>query len=549
MKIIQSFKGWLNESLITENISAAKGYVQKRLADKLHKQVNELTPEEREKALLDQKYREIIELVKPNPGYAFPFVKFHYEHGATLAQLRDLLTIIQTKKHLLSQLPKSIDQYVSQEEVNGIKGFEALMDALRTLDRNKEAKWIVDRLPKRIRDQYRSLPADKQTIILNSAHQLKELGEQITDRLMKKIASMSSWNIDDIIAYIENYLGGYSNLGMRSKINDIESLEPEAGIIYVDDQYLVLSARTENSQKRLCSVANWCINRGSFSSYANNAVQLNIFNFGIPPTDPMFLIGTTIYYTGKARTTHDINDTHIHKSDDPKENLRLLGYPDKVINGIMAAFDTEVAIKKLVYSLSVDSNKPIELLAKILRSDYEGARFMDDPRAVDIVSDIVANRILPNVTREELNKFYMDFGVMTLFSAKVFKDLYAGASPEDYKLIIDQTLDNFKYINNIIKTTDFAQQYASVKIVLDQEQAVLAELGVQSPELNEMLNEFVANEPAVKPAPTKTPTPTKPAPSRPSPVPTKQPFKQPEPAKADADDVIKRLEMLTNEEL
>jgi hypothetical protein len=46
-------------------------------------------------------------------------------------------------------------------------------------------------------------------------------------------------------------------------------------------------------------------------------------------------------------------------------------------------------------------------------------------------------------------------------------------------------------------------------------------------------------DPATRPA----------APPKPSPIPRKQPFKTPEPAKAQAEDVIKRLENLTNEEL
>ena len=62
---------------------------------------------------------------------------------------------------------------------------------------------------------------------------------------------------------------------------------------------------------------------------------------------------------------------------------------------------------------------------------------------------------------------------------------------------------------------------------------------------NNPVNEMVMAEP--KEAPTKTPTetPTKPKINpRPSPIPSKQPFKTPEPAKADAGDVIKRLNNL-----
>ena len=119
------------------------------------------------------------------------------------------------------------------------------------------------------------------------------------------------------------------------KVAELEELEPEAGVIYSDDQYLVMSMRTENAQKKLCSVANWCINRGSFSSYATDAVQLNIFNFGTDPSDPLFLTGTTVYYNGRVRTSHDINDRHIMKSSDPAEHLSQLGYPDSLVSNVV----------------------------------------------------------------------------------------------------------------------------------------------------------------------------------------------------------------------
>ena len=71
-------------------------------------------------------------------------------------------------------------------------------------------------------------------------------------------------------------------------------------------------------------------------------------------------------------------------------------------------------------------------------------------------------------------------------------------------------------------------------------QQVKAALGIS----NSPVNEMVMAEPLTKPAPTKQPA-TKPKINpRPSPIPSKQPFKTPEPAKADAGDVIKRLNNL-----
>ena len=107
MRIVESFNNWLQTQSVNENISAAKIYMQKRLAKRLRKDANELTPEERDQALTDPAYLKIIELVKAYPGYAAPFIKFHFEHGASIEDLTQLLEIVKTKKHLIQQIGRA----------------------------------------------------------------------------------------------------------------------------------------------------------------------------------------------------------------------------------------------------------------------------------------------------------------------------------------------------------------------------------------------------------------------------------------------------------
>ena len=76
--------------------------------------------------------------------------------------------------------------------------------------------------------------------------------------------------------------------------------------------------------------------------------------------------------------------------------------------------------------------------------------------------------------------------------------------------------------------------------ILAEEDRVRAELGIS----NNQVNEMVMAEPLTKPAPTKQPAIKPKINPRPGPIPSKQPFKTPEPAKADAADVIKRLNNL-----
>ena len=561
MRIVESFSNWLAGHSLNENISAAKIYMQKRYAKRLRKEANALTPEERDAALTDPTYLQILELVKAYPGYAMPFIKFHFEHGASVQSLAELLEIVKTKKHLIQQLSMPIDQWANVEPKNGIKGFEQLMDEIRTMERAKEAKWFMDSLPKPLRDQYRALDGEKKKEAITLAIQLTELGKSAIDRLFQKIKSMSSWTIDQVLEYTSNYVKGFANLGLNKKIQELESLEPEAGVIYSDDQYLVMSMRTENAQKKLCSVANWCINRGSFASYASDAVQLNIFNFGTDPSDPLFLTGTTIYYNGRVRTSHDINDLHIMKSSDPAEHLHKLGYPESLVSNVVQSLATEMMVKKVVYDLKLDKTKPVDLLFNIIKQSY-----LVDPAAnqdsLNIVLHIVDTRIKENLTKDQVVKMYRDQGVLSKFSAQLVKMLLADATAEETQAIIDSTLAIFAEVNMIAKE-DPTLVFPQVRNILAQENDVLRELGLNrgdvdavmesiEPEDFDQIVEYWAAEPAVKP--TTKPAPTKPAtrpstPSRPSPIPTKQPFKQPEPAKADAEDVIKRLKMLTDEKL
>lgn len=561
MRIIESFSNWKNSISIDENIAASKIYMQKKLATILKKPVSELTPEETAKALTNKDYIKILDIVKETPGYAMAFVKFYFDQGITLDQLAELANTLKTKKHIIQQLPNSVDYYAGLETgSDNITGFEKLNDAIRTIERAKEVKWFIDRLPRGLRDQYRALPAEKQAGIINTAHQLSDLGKQAIDRLFDKIKAFNNSTIEELMDYVSKYLSGFSNLGMKSKIDAIEALEPEAGIIYSDDRYLVMSIRTENAQKQLCSVANWCINRGSFSGYANDAVQLNIFDFGKDSSDPLFLTGTTIYYTGKVRTAHDINDLAIKKSDNPAAHFKELGYPDQLINAITDQFATESVIKKVVYDLGLDSKKPIDVLKGIIMQSY-GMPADSNPESLAIVLDIVESRIKQQLTKEDVITLYLQYGVLSGISAKLLKLVADDITPDEMNQIIKATLGKFEIVHRAIKQSPQFATEPKIANVLSQEKSVLRELGLNPESLSEIaesldpdyyqgLVEFLMAEPAVAPTIAPTKPKTRPfTPSRPSPVPTKRPFKTPEPAKAQAEDVIKRLEILQNEEL
>lgn len=557
---IKGYSDWICESIINENISAAKQFMLKMEADRGEKRVSELTEEEIDRALNNPAYNQIIEITKDFPGYMIAFLKFHFIHGAPIRRLRELMEVVKNEKPIIRLLSKNFDQYASQSGEHGTNGFEALTDEIRTVKRNQSAKWIVDSLPKALRDQYRNSTPEKKLILLNSAHQLNALGEASIRRFLSRLSAMTSWTFDEFLEYVSSYIKGYSTNNMDKKIQEIYDLEPEAGILYADDRYIVLSMRTETSQKTLCSVANWCLNTGRFKQYVNDAIQLNIFDFGIDSASPMFLTGTTVSYSGRVTNSSDVNNRSITKSSNLSEHLSQLGYPATLVNEVIDKIPEETEIKKAVYSLKIDTTlEPAKLLYDIMVQEYR-KKISDDPVALKAILYIVKNRVQSKLTNDQILEFYTKYGVMSYLSALIFTSIFKDSDRSYTKPALDQTLDIFAKLQDLANThPERLTGRSDVGNVLSTKDTVLNMLGLGSSdnlrkpqEVTEFRMAEPETSPAVAPPKPKTPSrpaPSRPAPSRPSPVPTKKPFGVPEPAKANAEDVIKRLTILTNEEL
>lgn len=480
MKYITSFVDWTR---VDENLGAAKQYVIRQGAKGLKKEVGALTPEERAEILQEKEIDSIFKLTNSHPNLTLPFLRFYFEHGAPiLAQgegqeatsLEWLMGIVRNKKWMLSQLEHNFDWYASLEPKDGVSGFERLLDELRTIERAKETKWFVDGLPKALRDQWRALPKSRQAESITMALQLAELGPTVISRLFEKIKAFAHWSIEKVLEYTSNYIKGYANLELNKKISQIEQLEPEAGIVWQDERYLVLSMRTEKAQKELCAVANWCINRGQFANYADQALQFNIFDFGADPKDPYFLTGTTVLYSGNVRTSHDINDHYIKKSDDPKEHFLQLGYPEELVATIVDAVPAERLVKELVYDLKVDMLSPEDLLLTIIKQSYV-VDPSTNPAVLSAVLNIVESRVKRAMTRPQVVRFYAKYGVLSKFSAGLLKLLLEGASKTEMQPIISTTLETFKRIREASRST--STLHPKLKSVLDQEEEVMDELG------------------------------------------------------------------------
>lgn len=469
-----SYKEMFNQ--ISENVAAAKVYIQKDYAKKKSLDYKDLTPEQKNDALNNASYKRIIDLIGNHHGYAGPFVKFHFEQGVPISgrsgddsEIRDLsalLKVLLTKKHIVPRLPMKLEQYSSLEKEGALTGFEKLTDAIRTIQRADGAKWLIDRLPSNLRDQYRKMGKEDQNSLINAAYSLDEYGKEITDRLLDKIKAMSSWNISKVIDYINEYLSGYSNSGMKKKMNEIKKLEPQAGILYFDDKYLAISVRTEEAQRKLCSIANWCINRGHFKIYKNKAVQINIFDYMKDLTDPLFLTGTTIGYDGKVTASHDINDDSIIKSKDYMEHFKSLGYPDYVLKALAEKIPLEIISSEIMEEIGInhrlnDVRKIVQKLVELKKKSISG-EVSDEywNKAIEVVSSIIKENI--ETYRNPLIKIFIDLGIVSYTALSIFNYLIDNVTKEEAKKIIDRTEETLDYMEAIL-SSDFPMDPSKVK--------------------------------------------------------------------------------------
>ncbi len=486
MNGILNFSQWARSRSLNENVKAAKNELVKRYAEK--NKIEEITPEI-EKAAIDNKtYNKIREMLKGNDGYVYAFLLFHLDHGASLNSLEDLYQKIKENAGSLNSLPMSIEEYSKQESVNGVNPFEALMDQFHNIVERRKYRWIIDKVNRELRNNIKSLPPQEVDRLYKAAKLIDDADAEAGDFIdpetnrptNNRLSLLKKSNaFTDAIAYIEwaeKMAEGVSNSDLLTKVNALRALQPEAGIVYNGGGYLVLSIRTEKAQKELCSVANWCINRGMWGTYGGQkgSLQYNIFNFNLPVTNPMHITGTTIYASGTVNTAHDKNDDFIKKSGSPTEHFTLLGYPEELVKTIIGSIDKEQLIKNIVVDLGVDSSTPSELLTTLVKATYKMDLEVDESIR-NIVVGIIRDQLAKKLSRENVLELYMKFGVLSPFSGRILNILVPDLKDEEKTRLLD---NNDRLINDptrglkIILSRVGRSQYPQLTATIDNEEKI-----------------------------------------------------------------------------
>jgi hypothetical protein len=535
MKIIRKYRDWKSSNIL-ENAKAAKAFMIKREAERFHRKVDKLTEDEVKMALDNKEYKSVLDLIKDKKigdGYIYPFVKFFFDHKASLEDLSQFADIIKNNSYLIGQLSKNVDSFASMRPGQDMRdGFEIMMDELRVLIREKDAKWLFDEMPKKLKDEYRNLPIDKKNNFINASIQLKKLDKQNITRIISRIKTFENSPIEKLIDYVSNYVLEISDSQMSKTINKIEKLDPEASILYEDGKYLAISIRTHRSQVELCSIASWCLNTSSefFRNYVKDALQINIFNFGLKTTDSLYLTGNTVDYNNLVTSSYDINNRSIKMDSDPYAHFIKLGYPEKMANEIMSKIPSETAIKRIIYEIKSYKSTD-EALKGIIRKS------LSVTHGVDIPYEGFLDIINISFKKKDIMEYYLKYGVISVFSAKIFKSILNDVTKGEMDRIIKVTKETLEKLDDNSENK-FLASYKQIKNVVSQKDEVFKELGI----LKESI--YMAPSPVKEPATKPKIDPGRQKPLKPSPIPRKKPFTTPEPAKAQAQDVIERFDTI-----
>ena len=472
MKHIQLYESW-----VFENVQAAKAYMLKRAAASLGKAVNELTPEEQTRALNNRQYKEVLELLgQKYNGYLGTFVKFHFEQRIPVDQLKQLLDQMIKYRQLVSTLPYPVDAYSNGNPEPGstISGFEALMDQFRTFEFNTKGKWIIDALPKELRDQARALDPEKQKELIRIGWTIADQGDAIKTRVMSKVNRYRT--IQDFMKYATDISS--TDESSQKLVAQAESLSPEIQVMYDDNNYVVFSVRTEAAQKAIFRMANWCLNTGSWDSYVSRGVQLNILNFNVPNSDPMFVTGTTVLASDSSvKASHDANDRSIKKDSDPATHLQMNGYPEDLVNQVMSLLPSEIVVKTVLANIM--SKAGVDAKIQSLAVAGHDLETLTDPIAREAVEKdllVIIDKEFEseNFSTDAMLQGFKKHGILSMFAAKLYHKLLVGKiSQEDVDAIFAKTERGFELLARNVNNWPDPKIKAKITAVLAAKDQIL----------------------------------------------------------------------------
>ena len=354
IKRFLDFKQFHNGERLDENINQAKTFLRNRaLKDKKEKLGSKegekvgLTPDEVRKADNDPNFQVIKSMLRDNQGLVYTFTKFFFEDLADLSEedrfneLKNLIADLKRLRSSLSNLPMPIDRYVSkaaneeerkasEEEGRQFRpAIERLIDDLGTLEEGVAYnKWVQQLLSWQKAWLEKMTPFQKEKIVAIT----KAFDEFGTDKTGKKdpiknkklqdffFSSVKQYkNLNALIQAAEENIQAANNSSFEDFMVAVENVNKQYGMsngaeqVYLKDNILILEVRSYAANKDLNANTRHCIAKsiGSWEFYVGEekfTKQFYIYNFNLPSTDNMSVIGVTIGENYRITACHLKND-------------------------------------------------------------------------------------------------------------------------------------------------------------------------------------------------------------------------------------------------
>lgn len=416
----QSFRTFFDVEPLMENVQDAKSYLIKNYAEKNNIKPSDIDEETKKHILNNPKFLEVKKLADDNkmPGNTFAFLKFALDQRANLEQLEEIIELLKDNKNNLNSLPMTVIEYAKvdrnkkkpmgeeDEDDDRRPGWEMLRDDLSNIERKRKLKNFIDRLTPRMKEYVNKKATTKQLEKLEEiSYQLKVLpkndeGREAWDTFFypdlgvlndfgKPKGRMGSYDdtvtyteykdpskaMDGIIKDAESFIDKWGE-NEDAVIKKIKDLGPQAGIIYSKNGFLIMSARTPDAQRLVCSETGWCIKTDStFWSYSSGRVQINVINNNIPTSERNSLVGITINKNGTVHTDADRPNGRIYSPDGNNytgkpatEVLKRIGVPEDGIKAFEEKFPREADIKLALelYFKEGQSLRPLDIILSLL---------------------------------------------------------------------------------------------------------------------------------------------------------------------------------------
>ena len=508
----QSFRTFFDIEPLMENVQDAKSYLVKNYAEKNNIKPSDIDDETKKHIWNNPKFLEVKKLADDNkmPGNTFPFLKFALEQRANLEQLEEIVELLKDNKNNLNSLPMTIIEYAKvdrskkktteddEDDNDHRPGWEMLRDDLSNIERKRKLKNFIDRLTPRMKEYVNKKATTKQLEKLEEiSYQLKVLpkndeGREAWDAFFypdlgvlndhgKVKGRMGSYDdtitytdykdpakaMDGIISDAEDFIDKWGE-DEDAVIAKIKALGPQAGIIFSRDGFLIMSARTPEAQRLVCSETGWCIRKDdTFWSYSSGRVQINVINNNIPTSERNSLVGITVNKNGTVHTDADRPNGRVqapgggnYTGKPVTEELRRIGVPEEGIKAFEEKFPKEADIKLAIEAYFKDgqSLKPIDIITSLLTFNKGFLSGSMTAAQWEDVSSLVTQIIseLKGLGPEDFLKIYRGTGgngggVYSDASWNIFDKLIGdNYTKDDIKTMYEENIEGFDSLEHIL---------------------------------------------------------------------------------------------------